>query len=197
MDLVSISYVALWIIVITQGIALVLVFRSVGTVFLASREGIYRDGLQIGTKAPLFRAYEHGEERSLGDYVGKWLVLVFAAPACQICLNLIPGLEILREDLGKEAEVLILLRAGDEVAADYRQITNTTMPVLAIGQRGVAEQWLVRVSPFAHILDPSGVIKAKGLVNTVENVTHLLYEAGMRHDRVGEHTHGVEASHAS
>jgi hypothetical protein len=192
MDLVSVSYAVLWIVVLIQGFALILVFRSMGTVFLASRDGISRDGLKVGTKAPMFVGSSNGQPRSLAEFIGKWLVLVFAAPTCQICLQVLPDLGRLRDDLGDEVDILLLLRADADVAVDYQRSTGTTLPVLAIGQHGVAERYLVRVSPFVHVLDPDGMIRAKGLVNTVENVAHLLYEGGLRNERIGVHVHEHE-----
>jgi peroxiredoxin len=187
MDLVSVSYVVLWIVVLTQGFAIVLMFRSVGTVFLASREGISRDGLKVGKRAPSFVAYDGTTSHELREYLGKWLVMVFAAPTCQICLSLLPGLGKLGTELADQVDILILLRGEPEVVAEYRAATRTDLPVLAIGLHGVAERYSVRVSPFVHVLDADGIIRAKGLINTVENVQHQLYEAGLRDDRVGSH----------
>jgi peroxiredoxin len=187
MDGVSLSYLVLWAIVIAQGFALLLMFRSMGTVFLASREGISRDGLRIGSKAPVFTAYDASGAKSLTEFLGKWLVLVFAAPTCEICLSLLPGLERLQSDVADDVDVLILLRGDPSVAESYRQATRTTLPVLAIGDHGIAERYSVRVSPFVHVLDATGMIRAKGLVNTVENVAHQLYEAGLRGEQIGSH----------
>jgi methylamine dehydrogenase accessory protein MauD len=188
-DVISISYVVLWIVVLAQGAALVLVFRSVGSVFLASREGISRDGLKLGKRAPGFVGFDGERSRSLDEFVGKWLVLVFAAPTCQICLKMLPELGRLRDDLADQVEVLVLLRGDEAVVEEYRESTKTALPLLAVGLHGVAERYSVRVSPFAHVLDPAGVIRAKGLINTIENVAHQLYEAGLRDERIGVHVH--------
>ena len=61
--------------------------------------------------------------------------------------------------------------------------------------KGVAEQYKVRVSPFAHILDPEGVVRAKGLVNDREGVEHLLSDAGMKHLALEKHLPVVAGAH--
>jgi methylamine dehydrogenase accessory protein MauD len=188
MDVFALSYVVLWGFVIVEGVAIFLLAHSLGTVYLSTRDGISRDGLAIGSRAPEFEAEDaEGGRRPLKSFLGKWLVLVFAAPTCQICWRLTPNLPALRKDIDGHADVLLLLRGDRDAAREYQRAIHDTLPVFAIGKRGVAEHYKVRVSPFVHILDPAGVIRAKGLVNSVENIEHLLYEAGMRHPRLAAH----------
>ena len=197
MDLFGLTHVALWIVVVTQGVILFLLLRSVGTVFLNTGEGVSRDGVSVGTRAPDFTAIDAaGTNRSLRDYLGRWTVLIFASPTCQICWRLVPKLREFRQAVRDQVEVLLLLRADHEVAAAYETTTAGALPVLAIGTRGAAEKYKVRVSPFIHVLDPAGVVRAKGLVNTVENVEHLLYDAGVRHKRIQAHGEEHERGHA-
>jgi len=197
MDFFSISYAVLWTVVLVEGVALLLVLRSVGTIFLNTREGISRDGLSIGSMAPDIDATDAGGvPRSFREFRGRWLVLVFASPTCTICLKLVPDLRALRSALGSEAEILVALRAdGEEVASAYERATGEAAPVFAIGTKAGTEKYKVRVSPFVNVVDPQGILRAKGLVNTVENVEHLLFEAGVRHPRVMAHAQDSPAEH--
>lgn len=189
MDAFAVSYVALWAVVLLEGIALLLVLRGVGTIFLNTREGINRDGLPLGSQTPdLVATDASGRQRSFGEFRGRWLVLIFASPTCQICLKLVPELQDLRADLGADVEVLVALRAdGPEVASEYERLTLGAAPVLAVGTRAASDKYKVRVSPFVNVVDPDGVLRAKGLVNSIDNVDHLMYEAGIRHPRTMVH----------
>ncbi len=188
MDLWTLSYVGLWLLVLLEGCVLVLLLRGAGMMFLGTREGISRDGLPIGRTAPPFKALDsHARSISLDDYRGSWVVMIFAATSCEICWRLIPELRGLRESLAGAAEVVIMLRDDVHAVAEYAKAAGDDVPIVAIGRRGVVQAYKVRVSPFAHVVDPDGVVRAKGLVNDVEHVEHLLYEAGVRHPRLVVH----------
>jgi peroxiredoxin len=188
-DLWTASYIALWILVLVEGLVLVLVLRSVATIFLSDRDAISRDGIAVGRRAPAFEGIDStGNKTALADLLGQWVVLIFAAPACQICMKLVPQLTNLRDALKGEAKILVALRADAEVVADYEYATGGVLPVLAIGNRRVAERYNVRVSPFVHVLDARGVVRAKGLVNDTDQLEHLLMEAGIQHEIVARHS---------
>lgn len=188
MDFWSISYLALWVLVIVQGIVLLVVLRTLGSFMLSTREAIERDGLAIGTRAPVFVAEDAtGSEVRLSDVLGKWLVLLFAFPACRICRELLPDMGTLSRELGSEARVLLLLRGSLDDLRLLLEQENPTIESWAIGHHGVAERFRVRVSPFVHVIDPAGNVKAKGLVNNREAVEHLLRDAGFTHPTAVKH----------
>ena len=188
MDPFLISYFVLWLVVLTEGVVIVVLARTIGSLMLSRREAVDRDGLQPGVKAPDFIGEGvGGGQFLLSQMRGRWVVLLMAAPACSICHRLLPALAPVARELGTDVAMFVLLRSDAQVARAHADTWGQHFPLVAIGEHGVADSYRVRVSPFAHVIDPQGYVRAKGLVNTAENVEHLLYEAGFRHPRLESH----------
>lgn len=188
MEFFWISYMMLWLLVVAEGIAIVVLTRTLGSMLLGTRDAIERDGLEPGTVAPEFEATDpNGQRVALAEMLGKWLVLIFAYPSCRICRSMLPSLAELDSRLGGAAKLIVLLRASSEDAALYASELKSAVPMFAIGQHGVAERYRVRVSPFVHVVDPDGIVRAKGLVNEAHHIEHLLSEAGFEHAVASRH----------
>jgi hypothetical protein len=54
--------------------------------------------------------------------------------------------------------------------------------VIAIPDAVATRKYRVRVSPYATVIDPNGVVRAKGLVDRVEHIEHMLHDAGLRNE---------------
>lgn len=99
----------------------------------------------------------------------------------------------LTRSLRSQVHFFVLLQASPELLEAYLDETGRTVDAIAI-DRSVAKRLGVRVSPFVHVVDPDGVVRAKGLVNHVDHVEHLLVAGGLAHDALATHVelkHGV------
>src|SRR5439155_20757324 len=86
-----VSYVLLWLLVSVLFLLVFLLYRQLGIMYLGSAEGVSRDGLDRGTKAPDFTVTDqYGEAHRLADYRGKPSVLLFGSPHCSPCRILLP-----------------------------------------------------------------------------------------------------------
>src|SRR5436190_8609900 len=154
MDPFLASYVALWIVVVAQGLMLIVVLRQFGEMYLSSRAGISRDGLNIGDAAPRFEGVRSGGSAvRLNELLGRWVVLIFASTGCSICRELLPSLAPIERDLQDAVSIHVLLRASPDEAEAYVEGTHTDADVIAIGREGVAEQYMGRDSRFAFTDD--------------------------------------------
>ena len=89
-----VSFIALWIIVILEGVLIVLLYRQLGMLYLGSASGVSRDGLAVGSPAPDFQLPDaDGQTRRLSDYRGRNVLLLFGSPHCDPCRRLLPNLE--------------------------------------------------------------------------------------------------------
>ncbi|MDE3194154.1 MAG: redoxin domain-containing protein [Chloroflexota bacterium] len=189
MDLWLISYAVLWFLVIAEAIALMVLARAVGAIVLGTRDAIERDGLALGKAAPEFEAIAAtGTKVGLGDLSGTYAALIFASPSCRICRSLLPGLPPLARRLEGKARIIVMLRGAPTDAELMAEEAAAPVEVWSIGARGIAEQFHARVSPYLQVIDPMGVVRAKGLVNGVEHVEHLLFEAGLRDQAIAQHS---------
>jgi methylamine dehydrogenase accessory protein MauD len=180
MDIFTISYLILWAVVLLEAIALVVVLRAVGNLYLGSRGAIERDGLELDTTAPDFKGtLADGSTFDSRHLAGRWRVFLFALPTCQICRKLLPELRGLTDELGDEVGVHVLVRGTPSLAAAFAGSVPSPN-VVAISDAVATRGYRVRVSPYATVLDPNGQVRAKGLVDRIEHVEHLLQEAGVR-----------------
>src|SRR5437764_15395985 len=88
-----ISYIVLWLLVVLLIGLVILLYRQLGVMNLGSAEGVSRDGLDRGAKAPDFTVTDqYGEAHRLADYHGRPVVLLFGSPHSSPCPILLPQL---------------------------------------------------------------------------------------------------------
>src|SRR6266705_6289542 len=81
-----ISYIVLWALVVVLILLVILLYRQLGIMYLGSAEGVSRDGLAPGAKAPDFSLKDqYGNPQRLSDYRGRPTVLLFGSPHCSPC----------------------------------------------------------------------------------------------------------------
>jgi methylamine dehydrogenase accessory protein MauD len=198
------SYIALWIIVALQGVAIFLLLRQLGIMYLGTAQGVARDGIAPGTKAPDFALPSlvqtgDGPTVSLSDYRGKPLVLIFGSSNCNPCRALVPELNEFAAELRDSLNVLFLCRGSESEARAFAEQTAITVPVAAHPDDDLPDKYKARVTPFAFIIDGEGVVRSKGLAN---NRLHLdaLWDQARKHtaeesrkaSKNGKHEHTHE-----
>lgn len=152
-------------------IALVLLaIVRTGLARLGSAVGIARDGFPPGTVAPPWSIPDlegHLRVTPAGDH---WQLLVFANRALVAFPELIAGMHHLARD-AQDLEVVILSdedQVSNEITA---QGLDLQIPIVAVEQ-AFYQRYRVRVMPFAFFLDPSGIVRWVGLVNSEHELFH-------------------------
>lgn len=162
-----VSYIVLWLLVLGLGVLVVVLYRQLGIMYLGSAEGVSRDGLELGARAPDFSLVDqYGNLQRLADYRGRPLLLLFGSPNCSPCRILLPQLH----DWAKahpETGVIWLNAASQQESLEFVAETGATLPIAAFApDERLMELYKVRVTPFSFLLDENGVVRAKGLANT-------------------------------
>jgi methylamine dehydrogenase accessory protein MauD len=162
-----VSYIVLWVLVLVLILLVLLLYRQLGIMYLGSAEGVSRDGLERGKTAPDFTlADQFGETQRLANYRGKPVVLLFGSPSCSPCRILLPQLNDWAA-AHSEVGVLWLNSASPEETLKFASDTSPDFPMLAHEPKDdLLNRYRVRVTPFMFFVDETGVIRAKGLVNT-------------------------------
>ncbi len=196
MDLFSATYVSLWILVLLQGVVIVFLLRQVGTIYLGSRDAIERDGLEIGQRLPPITGWdEDGRAIQFSPKPDQWTVLISSVPTCQVCREFLPEITELIDELRANVRFVLLLQGAPELLRPYlADVGRATDPIAT--PPSVAKNMRVRVSPYVHVVDSEGTVRAKGLVNSVDHVQHLLVSGGFVHSALDRHVelaHGVIA----
>lgn len=133
-------------------------------------------GPKLGEVSPAFNLPSlTGGHVQVGAASGKNMLIFFLSPTCPICKKLLPVLRSLRQS----EEQLDVLLASDGDEARHRDFIASAdlaaFPYVISEQLGVT--YRVSRLPFAVLLDNEGVVKAKGLVNTREQLESLFNAA--------------------
>ncbi len=130
-------------------------------------------GPKVGELAPAFDLIAlDGRRVEIGRQAAASTLLFFLSPTCPICKKLLP---ILKSTARSEAGWLRIVLASDgERAAQekfYKQAKLEEFPYLLSTALGLA--FKVSRLPHAVLLDEAGRVKAKGLVNSREQLESL------------------------
>ena len=152
------AFVVLWLLVAVLAVVVIALARQVGTLHL--RLGP-RGALEIDDEGPMLgeapppapaRDAEGGMVVLGGP--GPARVVLFSSPTCGVCKEVAPAL----------VPAAASVRYAAQIVHDPR----------------AERDWKVPGTPFAVVLDPSGVVRAKGTVNNLEQVEGLLDTARNR-----------------
>ncbi|MEO7804857.1 MAG: thioredoxin domain-containing protein [Actinomycetota bacterium] len=145
------SYVALWAAVILLGLTVVALLRQVGVLHARLRpQGVHfaGEGPERLKPAPLPDRFNYQD--------AKTTLLMFSSSNCAICDALKPGLRSLTRQY---PEVQLNRIDHDDANADVFSVFN------------------VRSTPYFVAVDQKGIVKVRGVANTIEQVEVMLEES--------------------
>lgn len=175
-DAFYVSYAAMWVLLLTLAVLVLVLYRHFGLAALGTLEGVQRDGLRVGDQAPPIIGVTADQE----DF--KWLpgarpsLLVFASPDCVPCGEVMPFVESLASR--KDINALVVTDGPHMRAARLAQDYGFTGVVIASDGSGAFDQYRVRVTPFAFVVS-DGLVRAKGLVSGPIPLRNLLTAGGL------------------
>lgn len=175
-----VSTVLLWLAVGVLALLVLALARQVGVLHerVAPLGALMLDqGPKVGERAPIFEVKDlFGRPTRLGGLRGRPLLLLFVSSTCPVCKKILPiALRLARE------ENLDLALIGDEREEDLRRLAQGLAEVQVLNAPEVGQAYKVGKIPYAVLIDPEGVIRAKGLVNNREHLESLMeaYRLGM------------------
>jgi peroxiredoxin len=126
----------------------------------ASESRLVRDGLESGTLAPTFVLSDiDGEMRSLLDFRGRKVLLVFSDTDCGPCDELAPDLVRLAEGGSRDGLEVVMISRGDlERNREKAREHGYTFPVLLQRRWEISKQYGMFATPIAFLIDEDGVI---------------------------------------
>ena len=172
-----VSNAILWIVVLALLLAVIALSRQIGILYerIAPMGALMLDhGPKVGDVAPVFRLDSlGGGQVSVGQSAsGKSQLLFFLSPTCPVCKKLLP---ILKSISAAEAGWLELVFASDgnvvEQADFYHRVNLEAFPYVLSTDLGMA--FRVGKLPYAILIGDDGRVRAKGLVNSREQLESL------------------------
>lgn len=173
---VGISLALLWLVVIALVVAVFALARQIGVLYerVAPMGALMLDeGPKVGDQAPLLGLTTlSGEHRFIGAPSARSELLFFLSPTCPVCKKLLPVLRGIARDEAAWLQV-VLASDGDEPRqrAFYAKAGLHEFPYVLSHDLGMA--FKVARLPYAVLLDEAGKVRAKGLVNSREQLESL------------------------
>ncbi len=169
------SYVVLWVIVFVMLVVNLVLFRQLGIMVMGTARGINDSGIPVNRKLPFVVSKTvDGRSWNTDAIKGKPHLLFFGSPNCAECIKILPELERVANLFG--VTPILLLFAELEQAQTYIQKNkikfDTVQATTTVGQ-----ELDISATPFAYGLDASGVVRAKGLINTREQLESMAQAA--------------------
>lgn len=192
-DALAISNAILWVVVLALLVAVFALARQIGILYerVAPMGALMIDsGPAVGEAAPRFDLPALGGGTvAIGAAGGHSQLLFFLSPTCPVCKKLLP---ILKSIAAVESSWLRLVFASDgepeEHRAFLRRAVLTDFPYVLSAELGMA--FRVGKLPYAVLLDEAGRVRAKGLVNSREQLESLFTAKEMNVASVQEFVSG-------
>lgn len=171
------SYVALWVLVAALALLVLALARQVGTLHLrlGPRGALEVDGEgpPLGEALPPIEALDaDGRPVSVGG-PGEARLVLFVSADCPICREVLPSVPVVARH-GRLAPVLVT----DDDPSEASGLSRWGAELILAP--GIADRLSVPGTPYAMVLDRSGVVRAKGTVNNLEQVEGLVDTAARR-----------------
>ncbi|WP_079433405.1 methylamine dehydrogenase accessory protein MauD [Zoogloea sp. LCSB751] len=165
-----------WIVLLAVVLGLVALARQVGILFerIAPMGALMLDtGPKAGEMAPVFTLPTlTGPEVALGGRQARSTLLFFVSPTCPVCKKLLP---IVKSASRSEAAWMRVVLASDGEEPEHRAFINKSelgaFPYVLSQELGMT--YRIAKLPYAVLIDESGRVRAKGLVNSREQLESL------------------------
>jgi|SRR5579872_427421 len=134
--------------------------------------GIARDGIRVGRQAPVWAANDAFGALQQCPNRSAWQVLVFADQELAFFSDLAAGLNHIRQS-EPLVDVVIVSSRSREICQVIAETLELTVPIVP-DSTDLYRRFRVRVRPFVHVIDPKGIVRAKGIANYEETVRAFL-----------------------
>jgi methylamine dehydrogenase accessory protein MauD len=172
-----ISNAVLWLLVLGLVAVVWALTRQIGILYerVSPIGALITDaGPALGQPAPPFSLPTlGGNTLALGGAAARSTLLFFLSPTCPVCKKLLPVLHSVAKAEGDWVRI-VLASDGDmlEHLDFYRKANLSPFPYVLSADLGMT--YRVSRLPYAVLIDESGVIRAKGLINTREHLESLI-----------------------
>lgn len=184
MSVMVFALAALWLIVLAMALMMWVMFRQIGILYeRVAPVGALMDssGPDVGTSSPVFPLQSlNGSPVMVGTSGDKATLVFFLSPTCPVCKQLLPVLADIRASEGDQVDIVFASDGDERKHRDFIvRHKLQSYPYVLSSDLGMA--YRVQRLPFAVLIDASGVVRAKGLVNNREQLESLFnaFESGL------------------
>ena len=172
-NLLVVSNIALWGVVILQTLFILALFRYLG--LLLNR--LPAQGPPLGKSAPQREVVDiEGEKHVLGARSPHHRILIFTSPTCPWCEKLAPDIAPFASSLGPEYHLLLVLGDGTphSEARSYAQRLGGGAPLALAMAPELFESYGIPGTPYGLLIDKEGIVRTKGTTNSLTDLQTLV-----------------------
>jgi methylamine dehydrogenase accessory protein MauD len=177
MDPLAVSNLVLWVAVTALAVTVLALARQIGVLHerVAPMGALMMDtGPKVGDSAPRLDLLGlGGDPVAIGAPAATSTLLFFLSPTCPVCRKLLPLLRSLAQTERKRLKVVL---ASDGVPAEHQAYRKkqaiADFPYVLSTELGMT--FRVAKLPYAVLIDGGGTVRAKGLVNSREQLESLI-----------------------
>jgi methylamine dehydrogenase accessory protein MauD len=172
-----VSNILLWLAVLALLGTVIALARQIGILYerIAPMGALMMDnGPGVGQAAPVFRLPSlSGADVEIGSNSNRNTLLFFLSPTCPVCKKLLPILKSMRRAEADSTRI-VLASDGDltEHRAFHARAALQEFPYVLSAELGM--KFHISKLPYAVLIDAQGTIRAKGLVNSREQLESLI-----------------------
>ena len=198
MEGLIVSNVLLWLLLLALAFAVMGLVRQIGVLHgrLAPAGALMVDkGVAVNEPAPQVTASDrNGRPINFGYAAEKNQLLFFLSPTCPICKSLLPAIKSIAREQADRLDV-VFISDGDMEAQQAlireHQLENATY---VVGPQ-VGMTYQIGKLPYAALIDKSGTLRAKGLVNSREHLDSLFEVEHLKSATLQEYLNSQPAPH--
>jgi hypothetical protein len=169
----------MWVLVTVLAVLVLVLYRHFGLISLGTLEGVQRDGLTVGVKAPPLAVTAPDGRQVDWAPTGQHTLLIFGSPNCKPCAEVLPDLQVLHRD-HPELDVTFVTSGTEHEARQMAAKFHLSLPCYADTRELARDAYRVRVSPFGFVIGEDQTILAKGLASDIHRIHDLLEAGGLR-----------------
>ena len=176
MTALIVSNIVLWVVTLALLLVVLALSRQIGVLYerVAPMGALTIDkGPAVGAASPRFELDDLlGRALRIGHGGARSQLLFFVSPTCPVCKKLLPILKSVARTEGAWLDI-VLASDGEmpEHLAFYRKAGLEHFPYVLSTEIGMRFQ--VSKLPYAILMDEQGIVRAKGLVNSREQLESL------------------------
>jgi methylamine dehydrogenase accessory protein MauD len=171
-----VSNILLWIVVLVLLAIVAALSRQIGVLYerIAPMGALMMDaGPKPGDSAPVFDLTTlDAQPLRIGGPQRARTLLFFLSPTCPVCKKLLPILKSLQSAEAPGLAVVLASDGDDDHAGFRRAAAIESFPYVLSRDLGLA--YRIGKLPYAVLIDARGLVRAKGLVNSREQLESLL-----------------------
>lgn len=175
----SASQIALWIVVLAEGLLILGLMREVGLIQLRvgpiAAMGTPDQGLPVGVEAPDLNALGPDGRSILALHSnGKPRLFVFASPSCSVCHQMVEPIAILAKAERRFLDVVVVCSDSQANCREFLKALDGDCEIVIDDGGSVKKAFNVSGSSFAIVVDAEGKVGQSGVVNNLQHLEYLL-----------------------